>query len=194
MHSAHQESSTPEVYRQRHRNVLPGEDVALYDGLRAELEARYAPQTILEEMEVDHLLNTLWEIRRLVRIKPQVLNIDRKRALVELIQQTLFNHQVVSVDDIEKGNVLAGSYFGSEDEREKIEKVLARFGLDDDAITAKAFVMNAATLEGIENQIQLATARAFVLQGQLETIATRRNQSEQKKPLRLTNKGLRVPK
>jgi hypothetical protein len=159
----------------------------LYDRLRAELEARYAPATILEQLEVEHLLNTLWEIQRLVRIKPQVVNIDRKRALTELIQQTVFNHRLVRAEDIDQASNLAGAYFGAEDERKKVEELLARFGLNEDAVIAKAFVLNAAALEGIEVQIQLATARAYTIHAQLETMIARRAQA-QAKPLRLSDK------
>jgi hypothetical protein len=187
MQPALKESSVPAVHGNRHRNVLPGEDPDLYDRLRAELEARYAPATILEELEVDHLLNTLWEIQRLVRIKPQVVNIDRKRALTELIQQTVFNHRLVRAEDIDQASNLAGAYFGAEDERKNVEELLARFGLNEDAVIAKAFVLNAAALEGIEVQIQLATARAYTIHAQLETMIARRAQA-QAKPLRLSDK------
>jgi hypothetical protein len=193
MQPVRQEPSPRAVHRNQHRNVLPGEDAALYDRLRAELNARFAPETILEELEVEHLLNTLWEIQRLVRIKPQVVNIDRKRALADLLQHTLFNHRISRAQDVEEAGDLASAYFGSDDEREEVEQLLARFGLNADAVIAKAFVLNAATLEGIEGQIQLATARAYTIQAQLEMMIARRAQAPAK-TLRLDDKRSGKPK
>jgi hypothetical protein len=157
--------------------------------LRVELYARYAPQTALDEMEVEHLLNTLWEIQRLVRIKPQVLNMDRKRALADLVKDVVLNHRVVSVESFDKANNIADAYFGSDAERKKVEELLARYGLSSDSITAKAFVLNASTLDGIEEQIQLATIRAYAIRKELETM-TNAGQPRMKQRV-LTNQRLR---
>src|SRR3954449_3872770 len=98
-------------------NVLPGEDAALYERIRSELVERYRPQSLLDDWEVQALLDTMWEVMRLSRAKPQILSIDRKRALVRLVQTTLMSPTIVKADEMEKSNRLACAYFTDENER-----------------------------------------------------------------------------
>ena len=155
----------------RHRNLLPGEDVTAYDRLRADLVDRYAPQSILEEMELEQLLATIWDIMRLVRLKPQVLNIDRKRALADLIRTLLFSSSAFRVQDIDEADRMAAAYFTDESMKSEIDSLLAHHGLNGDSITAKAFAFNTETLQAIEQQITLASGRAYVMHGRLQEFA-----------------------
>jgi hypothetical protein len=151
------------------KNLIPGEDAAAYDLLWGELVNHYKPKSILEQMEVKHLQDALWEINRLIRIKPQVLNSDLKNALQALLESML-DDGIVDLDSEyqNKAASQAAAYFNGIDEKKKIEAEMARFNLNVDSITAKAFVLNIDALDAIERQIQIATVRAYAIRDRLE--------------------------
>ena len=151
------------------KNLIPGEDAAAYDLLWGELVKHYKPKSILEQMEVKHLQDALWEINRLIRIKPQVLNSDLKNALQALFESML-DDGIVDLDSEyqNKAASQAAAYFNGIDEKKKIEAEMARFNLNVDSITAKAFVLNIDALDAIERQIQIATVRAYAIRDRLE--------------------------
>lgn len=170
------------------RNLIPGEDAAAYDLLWDELVKRYEPGSFLEQMDVKHLQDALWEISRLIRMKPQVLNADWKNALKTLLESML-DDGIADFDAQyeDKAANQAAAYFNDMDERKKTETEMAKFNLNVDSVTAKAFVMNIDALDAIERQIQIATARAFAIRDRLERDSTGYSSSPRRSPRRIAN-------
>lgn len=170
------------------RNLIPGEDAAAYDLLWDELVKLYKPKSFLEQMDVKHLQDTLWEINRLIRIKPQVLNSAWKNALEGLLK-SMFEDGIADLDSQyqDKAANQAVAYFNDMDERKKIEIEMAKFNLNIDSVAAKAFIMNIDALDAVERQIQIAMMRAIAIRDRLERDRFGYNSPPRRSPRRIAN-------
>jgi hypothetical protein len=80
---------------------------------------------------------------------------------------------IFRAEEMEESDRLASAYFTNENERERVDKLLARYGVSAEAVTAKSIADNLATLEEIEQQIQLAIARAYAMHAKLGEMSLR---------------------
>ena len=70
------------------RHILPTEDAKRYDFLFSALAEKFQPKDVLGWLDLKKLQDLMWDYFRLSRIKPEILNSERKDALASLLRST----------------------------------------------------------------------------------------------------------
>ena len=116
-----------------------------YDLLHAELK----PRRLLERHYVADIADKAWEIRRLRRVKANLINSAWRRGLIQLLKD-LNNPASYSFAD---------QWFGDERGKKEILEMLKRFKLDEYAIEAAAVRFVADDLEKVDRLVASAELR-----------------------------------
>lgn len=134
--------------------ILTSENPQDYLALGQAIWKARRPKDFIEVTWVNDITYQLWEVLRLRRMKPQLLDAARFKALKALIKDVSSNHY-------------SDSFWGKwqardEESKSSIDKELKRAGLGDDAITAKAHELIINVLENLERLCSQLEARRLV--------------------------------
>jgi hypothetical protein len=140
--------------------VLITESVEEFVALRKQLYDEIGPNGAIEQGFVEDLAAVIWEIRRLLRIKAEILNGAFCKALIKVLQQVWSEN---FEDYIERDNAieeLAWQWLRNDgDAKEKVSELLGQHQLDPTAIEAESFRMHAGDLEKLDYMLCRAELR-----------------------------------
>ena len=153
-------------------DILASEDPKLYKDLLIELWVVFRPKDPLLWLDLKKLTDLIWESMRISRIKPELINAGRKKALVSLLLSTT-NERVYDFNP--SGNVmqaeeLALAWFSDPTKKEQVSALLKKFGYSEDTIDAIAFKEEShifTTLDKMQvtNAVQQHQARRVLEEG-----------------------------
>jgi hypothetical protein len=95
-----------------------------------------------------------------VDLKPSLLNNSRRAAMQEILEQLLDPHDFEFSYQIEQAAAeLARGWFENDDDKANVAKLLRKFQLDETAIEAEAFRLNAEDLERLDRMQAVLAVR-----------------------------------
>jgi hypothetical protein len=140
--------------------VLITESVDEFVALRKALYDEIGPNGEIERGFVEGLAAVMWEIMRLLRIKPEILNGAFYEALIKILEQVWsedFENYLERDRAIED---LAWQWLGNDsDAKAEVSELLGQHQLDETAIEAEAFRMRAEDLEKLDYMLSRAELR-----------------------------------
>jgi hypothetical protein len=139
--------------------MLSSESADDFKALREALEDEIKPRGIIERMIVAEISNIVWEIRRLRRFKPAIINMAFMSALRNLLKPLLSEPGDIEDRAGQKANSLALGWFTDPQAKKEASELLAAFQLDESAIEAEAFRLLSAELERMDRMLASAEAR-----------------------------------
>jgi hypothetical protein len=127
--------------------LAAGESRGDYSALLAQIRTAVEPTSLFDHVRLCDLGHALWEEKRYRRQLVALPGATRFKALVALVLQFSPNYQI-------KASEIALDYFGADEERRaRAERLLRRYGITDDAITAQAHEMHAQTIGALERMV-----------------------------------------
>jgi hypothetical protein len=130
--------------------LIEGEDRAAYDELLAQISAAVKPADILEDIWVRDIVDLVWEIFRLRRLKVDLMAATASKGLQKMLEPFSF----------EEWQDLAGAWAARKpDAIERVNRLLASAGLTMDAFMLQSLCGNLDAIECIERMIAMAEAR-----------------------------------
>jgi hypothetical protein len=131
--------------------LFVGEDQAQYEAMRDQISAAVGPLDFLEEIWVNDVLNLVWEIQRLRRLKAALLQANAHRGVNRIMMPLL---------GIGAAADLANQWAAREPKAIKhVEDILKEAGLTMEAVKAETLVVYLDDFERIERLIASAEAR-----------------------------------
>ena len=134
--------------------ILSTENPQDYLALGQAIWKARAPKDFIEITWVNDITYQLWEVLRQRRMKPQLIDAGRFKALKALISDVSSNNYSDSF--WQKWQA------GDEESRSAIDEELKRAGLRDEAITAKSAELLIGVLENFERQCSQLEARRLI--------------------------------
>ena len=131
--------------------LLPNESRGDYEGLKARIRAKIAPQDVLEEIWLRDILDLQWEVLRMRRLKASLLSTSSVLGLDSLLYRRLPHP--------EKERIVNAWGRGDKEDIQEIEKFLKHRGLSMDDVDAHSLYKRLDTLERIDRMIAQAEAR-----------------------------------
>ena len=147
--------------------LLPSESAEEYASLRAQLFDEIKPRGPIEEIYVGEVAHFVWETIRLRRFRVGIIQNALPAALRAILDQ-LFVEPADSDEVIQTYNRqnakradkhLSVAWLYDQKARNEVEKRLAKFGLDENAIEAEAFRMFCPDLERVEKMLAMVESR-----------------------------------
>ena len=140
--------------------LLDGESQEVYDTLLARVTGTVSPKDIIEEIWVHDIVDLVWEILRLRRLKVALLSSSVGRGLHKLYDDR---------DEILASDSLIARWSAREPAAvKKVEQFLKDHGLTMDAVMAHSFVACLDEIERIDIAISRAEARRNAAQREIE--------------------------
>ena len=139
--------------------LLDGESQEVYETLLARVTGTVNPKDIIEEIWVHDIVNLVWEILRLRRLKVALLSSSVGRGLQKLCRDR---------DEFAVGSLVARWSAGEPAAVKKVEQFLKDHGLTMDAVMAHSFVACLNEIERIDIAISRAEARRNAAQREIE--------------------------
>ena len=131
--------------------VLPNESLVDYEGLKARLRAKIAPQDMLEEIWLRDILDLQWEVLRMRRIKARILSSSGPAGLESLLHRRVPYHA--------KDKLVEGWGRADKETIKEVGLILKQRGLSLDDIDAHSLLKLLKPLEAIDRLISQAEAR-----------------------------------
>jgi hypothetical protein len=128
----------------------------LHDAVKDELK----PRGTLERYYVAEIAEKVWEIRRLRRVKTNLINAARRQGVKELLESLIECWR--ELDYVQRGSEiyrLTEQWFGGERDKREVLEILERFGLDEFAIEAATVLSVARDLEQIDRLLASLESR-----------------------------------
>jgi len=154
--------------------ILPGESENRYAALRAEVERTIMPKNIFEQMRVQTLTDTMWEEMRYKRFEAKLIDGSKVNALSVLM--TPF----VSFFRERAANVARDYYSPNLQKSEPAARLVARFGITQEMIHAKAAAIEGPNLALFDRLIGNRQTANRVLLNEHERRERRAKKSELK--------------
>jgi hypothetical protein len=130
--------------------LVEGDDRAAYEELLAQISAAVKPADILEDIWVHDIVDLVWEIFRLRRLKVNLMAATASKGLQSRLEPFSF----------EEWRDLAEAWAARKpDAIARVKHLLALAGLTIDAFTLQSFCDNLAAIECIERMTAKAEAR-----------------------------------
>jgi hypothetical protein len=140
--------------------LIPGEDPAAYERLLAEVSIAARPADTIEWLLIEDVVNLVWEAQRLRRTKAGLLTLGQRDSLAGLLTQIV---------GFERAHALAQRCLaGDQDALRDAEELLREAGLDDDAMTARAFARHLDVMVQLGRMLDLANRRRDAVLRELE--------------------------
>ena len=139
--------------------LLDGESQEAYDTLLARVTGTVSPKDIIEEIWVHDIVDLVWEILRLRRLKVALLSSSVGRGLHKLYQNR---------DERFMDSLIARWSAREPAAVKEVEKFLKDHGLTMDAVMAHSFVACLDEIERIDIAISRAEARRNAAQREIE--------------------------
>ena len=139
--------------------LVNGEDAATYDQLAARITAAVGPENVIEEIWVRDVVDLVWDVVRLRRLKAGLFTVGASDGMVEILRGLGEHHYKarqwvarqpaavaavntqMSAAGLDMGDLTTSTFAARIDQFERIERMLAA-----------AEVRRAAALHGIENR------------------------------------------
>jgi hypothetical protein len=142
------QTSIQKARRLREPGLLATESRDEFLGFRQTFHDEIQPGGPIECHYVDWIVMSAWEVRRLLRIKAELINGALLEALKKLLQQALsgdrFEDPYSAADD------LARRWFIDDAAKVKVAARLAKLGLDEASIEAEGYRLRAAEIESVD--------------------------------------------
>jgi hypothetical protein len=139
--------------------IVPGEDASTYDDLRARIFAATNPVDIVEELWVRDVVELVWEVVRLRRLKPTLLAVCAQEGMKKVLD---------SLGETMPSTLSRGWAARDEAAMAHVNARLAAAGLSIDAVMARTFEAKLGEMERIEDMLTRAEARRAVALRELE--------------------------
>ena len=144
----------------RGEGLLITENEQDFARLHEELKKQIRSMCVIEEHLTEDLAFILWEMRRLRRIRPELLNAAFSQAVRNLLKRASSRSDFRASPDFDYAiEDLARRWPTDRKARAKVSKLLGRLQLDESAIEAEALRICAEDYERIERVLALNTAR-----------------------------------
>jgi hypothetical protein len=134
--------------------LLNTESVNEFESLRNELRIEIKPEGPIEQMYVDDFAVLLWEILRFRRYKVVIMKHARLAALQGILEQLLcdqdYEQSYLKHPDAED---LARNWFDDKKAQTRVAKLLRKFQMDEVAIEAEAFRLQAEDLDRLDRML-----------------------------------------
>jgi hypothetical protein len=140
--------------------LLDGESQEVYDTLLARVTGTVSPKDIIEEIWVHDIVDLVWEILRLRRLKVALLSSSVGRGLRKLYYD---RDKILGIDSL-----IARWSAGEPAAVKEVEKILKDNRLTMDAVMAHSFVACLDEIERIDIAISRAEARRNAAQREIE--------------------------
>jgi hypothetical protein len=130
---------------------MEGEDITLYDDLLTRFSTAIKPRDILEDIWVREVVDLVWEIFRLRRLKWTLLAAKAQEGLIRVLAPLI---------GWGEADTLASAWFARKPSAiKRVEKMLASAELSVDAILAQTLSIKLDDIERIDRMIAVAEAR-----------------------------------
>jgi hypothetical protein len=140
--------------------LLISEDPSAYKALLATFADAVRPTDPIEWIFVKDCVDLTWEIQRIRRAKAAIIDITRKEALRSILESILEEENLeLGEGRIAEADVKADEWYTCPDIKEELTALMARHGLDEQAITAQAFALRSRELEKLEHMLASAELR-----------------------------------
>jgi hypothetical protein len=144
--------------------LLPSESAEEFASLRAHLIGEIKPRGAIEEIYVGEVAHFVWETIRLRRIRVGIIQNAIPAALRAILDQLFVDpensdseRRFISRQKAQWAHKdLSVVWLYDPEARNKVEKRLGKFGLDENAIEAEAFRMFCTDLERVEKMLAIA--------------------------------------
>jgi hypothetical protein len=158
--------SRAEVVRLPSPPVLITESADDFDRIRGALNKCIQPRDIIDQILIVEVATVTWEILRLQRCKPAIINTAFSNAVITVFRR-VFMHIGFEVSEAHRAaNDLVLDWFANPTKKENAIMVLAMFKLDESAIEAEAFKNSASNLEQLDRMLtSLESRRNRALRG-----------------------------
>jgi hypothetical protein len=131
--------------------LITGEDPAAYDGLLARLTGTLKPSNAIEEVWVRDVVDLVWEVLRLRRLKAQLMRAGAYEGLAQVLKPLV---------KWETHESLAQQWYSGDTEAvATVEQVLASAGLTMDAVMAHTLSVRINDIERIDRMMMAAEMR-----------------------------------
>jgi hypothetical protein len=128
--------------------MVRGEDAATYDRLAARITAAVAPENVFEEIWVRDVVDLVWEVVRLRRLKASLFTIGASDGMAAILQAIGESRYLAREWAARKPTAVAA-----------VNSHLSAAGLDMDHVTASTFAMRIDQFERIERMLAAAEVR-----------------------------------
>ena len=155
--------------------LLPDEDLAQYEGLRASLLADLAPRTAYERTLAENLVEIEWQQRRLIRLRDEFVRSEFRRRADSIIQDDDLG-DVLGLHTNPRRHPLANALVAGEPAEDvaAAQAELARHSRSTGEITAAIYHEHAAYLSRLERQIAEMESRRRRLGDDYERLRRKR--------------------
>lgn len=130
--------------------VLKSEDVDAYNELHDHVRRAVAPACVIDEIFVRDIVDLTWEVHRLRSLKVALLTVRRSHGLYEVLE---------AMGVTGRDAIATGWYYGRVAAVRKVDKLLARVGLDRRAIDAETLACNLEEIDRFDRMITQAENR-----------------------------------
>jgi hypothetical protein len=141
------------------RPVLKSESADEFGAMHQALVQEIKPRGFIERMFVDDISFILWEILRLRRCKPVIINAAFRSASVHLLMQCLRQPAQLDYSVKEEAEALALGWFSDQGAKKQVAEILNQFGLDESAIEAEAVRRSSSDLELFDRMLASLESR-----------------------------------
>jgi hypothetical protein len=129
--------------------LIPGEDAAAYEALLARITTLVAPGDVLEELWVRDVVDRVWDIARLHRMKANLIAASASAGVERVLQDLGWIDPRISAQDwARRGEKTVAA----------VAHGLAAAGLSMDSVMARTFAVRIAELDRIDRMIMAADA------------------------------------
>jgi hypothetical protein len=135
-------------------SLVNGEDAAAYDQLAARFTAAVAPANVIEEMWVRDVVDLVWDVMRLRRLKAGLFTVGASDGMAELLRATGL------MRGMGPSRHLPGAWAGRDPEAVAIVNThLSAAGLDVGDVAASTFAVRIHEFDRIERMLAAAEVR-----------------------------------
>lgn len=143
--------------------LLAGEDAAGYEALRARIAATLAPADVLEEIWTRDVVDLVWEIFRLRRLKAALMQEAAYQGLADVLRP---RHALLPQPECQATATQWAC--GDRAASAVVDKALAKSGLSMDAVRARTLALRIDDVERIDRMTMVAEGRRDTILRELE--------------------------
>lgn len=130
--------------------LFKGEDRNAYQSLRDQVLDLVKPADIIEEFWIRDVVDLMWEIGRLRRLKAKLMSSSSHKGLAEVLRP---------ITGLETDDLVEGWAAGERTVTKKVDDMLAKAKLDTESIMAQTLLIEIDPVERIERMIAGAEMR-----------------------------------
>jgi hypothetical protein len=131
--------------------LLEGEDAAAYDELLTQISAAVKPSSILEDIWVRDIVDLVWEVWRMRRLKANLMTVSAVQGLAKVLEPFL---GPCDAEDVAKDWAALRPKA-----LKRVDNILASTGLTMDSVMAQTLSLKLDVIERIDRMIATGEAR-----------------------------------